>query len=137
MSIFLISIANKFSKKKFRKKFWFWCQIVSFFSGVTSLMPLRFLTFSIVFPKTALFINLKMSFSIFFFFQKFVFLSISIYGFNQAFWLNLMILRTFFDTQPWFNAFQRSYVYNIIFFIMQLYCKFLKFFKFDIFREKG
>ena len=30
---------------------------------------------------------------------------ISIYGFSQAFWLNLMTLWTFFKTNPWFNAY--------------------------------
>ena len=40
---------------------------------------------------------------IFCFFFRSVF--ISIYGFRQTFWLNFIILWTFFKTNPWFNAY--------------------------------
>ena len=40
---------------------------------------------------------------IFCFFFRSVF--ISIYGFSQTFWLNFIILWTFFKTNPWFNAY--------------------------------
>ena len=39
---------------------------------------------------------------IFEFFLSTVF--ISMYGFNQALWLNLVTLYTFFNTNPWFSA---------------------------------
>ena len=57
-----------------------------------------------VFPRTALFLNLKKSLSksFYVFFLKFVI--ISIYVFNQAFGLNLIILCIFLNTNPWFNA---------------------------------
>ena len=42
----------------------------------------------------------KLSFA---FFLRSVF--ISIYGFSQAFWLNLITLWTFSKTNPWFNAY--------------------------------
>ena len=72
-----------------------------FASVLKSLMSLCFLTFSIVFLKTTLFIKS-------FFFSKFlqkllVFLRsvfISIYGFSQAFPLNLVTLCTFFNPNP-------------------------------------
>ena len=67
-------------------------------------MSLCFLTLSVVFPKTELFINLKKFFS-----KPFlaIFLGsvfILIYGSSQAFWLNLITLWTFFKTNPWFNV---------------------------------
>ena len=73
-------------------------------------MFLCFLTFSIVFPKTALFINLKKSFSkpLFAFYLSLVLISIN--SFSQPFWLNLINLWTFFKNNPWFNG----------------YCKFLR-----------
>ena len=63
-------------------------------------ISLSFLRFFIVLPKTALFINLRknVSKSCFALFLRYVF--ISIYGFSQAFWLNLITLWT----NPWFNA---------------------------------
>ena len=78
---------------------WFWHQV----NFLTSLISLCFLTFSIIFPKTELFINLKKPFSksCFAFYLRSVF--ISIYGFSQAFWLNLITLWTFFKANPWFN----------------------------------
>ena len=59
-------------------------------SVVTSLISLCFLTFSIVFQKTALLISLKKSSSksIFAFFLNSVF--ILMYDFSQAFLLNIM-----------------------------------------------
>ena len=71
---------------------WFWFQIIP---SCFSLIFLCFLRFSIVFPKSALFINLKRHFlnSVFTFFLGSVF--ISMYRFNQASWLNLMPLCTF------------------------------------------
>ena len=63
-----------------------------------------FFLFLIVFKKTELFINLKNYFSklIFAFCLSLVF--ISIHGFNEAFWLNLITLWTFFKINPWFNS---------------------------------
>ena len=42
----------------------------------------------------------KILFSLFFLRSVFI----SIYSFNQAFWLNLITLWTFFKTNPWFNV---------------------------------
>ena len=83
-----ISIANRFSVKNFH--IFLLCQFYY----------LCFLTFSIVFPKTALHINLKKSLpkSFFAFLLRFVF--ILIYDFNQAFGLNLIILCKFFKNNP-------------------------------------
>ena len=55
-------------------------------------------------PMYALYINSKKYFSksFFAFFLRFVF--ISIYYFNLAFCLNLIILCSFFKINPWFNA---------------------------------
>ena len=53
--------------------------------NIRSLTFLCFLTFSIVFPKTALFINLKKSFSIFFTFCLSLLLLLSIYGLAKLF----------------------------------------------------
>ena len=50
------------------------------------------------FSKMALFINWNH-----FFFLRSVF--ILIYGFSQAFWLNLITLWAFLKTNPWFNAY--------------------------------
>ena len=61
-----------------------------------------FLPFSIVFPKTALFITLKMSFSNLFFAFLLSLVFISVYGFSKAFWLNLITLWIFFKSAPWF-----------------------------------
>ena len=65
---------------------------------------LCFLIFSIVFPKNALFISLKKSFSksFFAFFHSFVF--ISMYDFSKATLINLITLCSFFKTNPWYNA---------------------------------
>ena len=90
--VFLNSITNRFSEKKVC------CMIVWFgsffccYKLITNL--LCFLTFPIISPKTALFINLKKysSKSFLDFFLRFAF--ISTYGFNQVFWLNLMFLCT-------------------------------------------
>ena len=100
---FLISTAYTFSVKNF-VVWWFGYDAKQFFSFLSlSLVHLCFLTFSIVFQKTALFINLKKSFSIFFgFCLSLVF--ISIYGFSHTFWLSLITLWTSSKTNPWFNA---------------------------------
>ena len=90
--VFLNSITKRFSEKKVC------CMIVWFgsffccYKLITNL--LFFLTFPIISPKTALFINLKKysSKSFLDFFLRFAF--ISTYGFNQVFWLNLMFLCT-------------------------------------------
>ena len=63
--------------------------------------------FSVIFhscSKNYIIHSSKKSFSklLFSFFLSFVF--ISIYGFSQAFWLNLINLSTFFKTNSWFNA---------------------------------
>ena len=47
---------------------------------------------------------IKIFFKIFFFLLFFLAVFISINGFNQAFWLNLMILCTFSNTNPRFDA---------------------------------
>ena len=71
---------------------------------VISLICLWILTFFIVFPKIALFINLKKSFSKSFFFHYFSYVFIWSYNFSKAFWLNLITLCTFFNKNPWFGA---------------------------------
>ena len=73
-------------------------------SVVTNLVSLYFLIFSIVFPKTELFISLNKSFlnSVFASFLNLVF--ISIYSFNYASWLNWITLCTLFSINPWFSA---------------------------------
>ena len=57
------------------------------------------------FSKNGIIHQLKKYFSksFFAFFLRSLF--ISMYGFIQAFWLNLITLRTFFKTNPWFNAY--------------------------------
>ena len=81
---------------------WFWYKVIPSFC--CSNFNICFLTFSVVFPKTALFMNLKKSFSkpSFCFFLRSVF--ISIYGFSQAFWLNVITLWTLVKSNPWLNA---------------------------------
>ena len=79
---------------------WFRHQIVSSSFGCDKF----FLTFSIVFPKTALFICLKKSFSESFFASVLSLLLISMYGFNHSSWLKLITLWTFFKIKPWFKA---------------------------------
>ena len=54
--------------------------------------------------STTLFINLKDFSSKLFFAFCFSLVFISMYGFSQAFWLNLIILWNFFKINPWFNA---------------------------------
>ena len=66
---------------------------------MTSLIPLFFLKFSIASPKLHYW---STSILFFAFFLRSVF--ISIYGFIQAFWLNLITLWNFFKNNPWFNA---------------------------------
>ena len=74
--------------------------------------------FSLVSPKTALFINLKnlAQNHVLFFYSIFI----SMYGFNQAFWLNLMILCSFLNTNPWFNACFKFLMCVIHFFIIKV-----------------
>ena len=66
-----------------------------------------------VFLRTALFINLKKYLKKFFFafFLNSVF--ISIYGYSQAFWLNLMTLLTFVQSNLWFSACFRFLVFIV------------------------
>ena len=52
--------------------------------------------------KSWIILQKSFSKSCFAFFLKSVF--ISIYGFSQIFWLNLITLWTFFETNLWFNA---------------------------------
>ena len=68
------------------------------------LISLGFFTFSIVFSKTALLVSFKKSFSksVFAVFLSSIF--VLMYGFNQAFSLNLMTLCTFFKPDPSFSA---------------------------------
>ena len=103
--VFLISLANTiFVKKTVGWLFGSDTKKILLLSAVKSLIFLCFLTFSIVFQKTALFTNLKKPFPKLFtvFFLNFVL--ISIYGFSQAFWLYLITLWTSFKNNPWFNA---------------------------------
>ena len=68
--------------------------LVSMFSHVFS----RFSKNWIIYQPEKVFVKV-----IFCFFLRSVF--ISIYGFSQLFWLNLVTLWTFFKTNPWFNAY--------------------------------
>ena len=70
-----------------------------FYFFIYFYLSLCFLTFSIAFPKNALFINLRKPFSKFFFY--FFFLNLYSY---QYMILNLTILCNFFKNNPWFNA---------------------------------
>ena len=99
--VFLISIANTFSEKCFFV-WWFRSDTNKFLlaSVVTSLISLCFLKLSMAFPQPALFINLKKSFSKSFFDTFLRSLLISVYGFTQDFWLNLIIFWMFFSTNP-------------------------------------
>ena len=108
----------------------------SFLFVVRSLISLCFITFFMVLPKTALFINLKMYFSksFFPFFLSSAF--ISMYGFNQDSWLNLMTLRSFSNTNSRFNVCFK-YLMCIFFFIMQAGYKLFKFSNYHSFRQKG
>ena len=104
---------------------------------VASLMSLCFLTFPIAFLKTVLFISFKNDFSkpYFAFFLSPMF--ISIYGFNQAFRLNLMILCNFSKTYPSFNACFKFRLFMIYSFLS---CKFgtsFSTFSFSYFQIKG
>ena len=82
---------------------WFWHYLIP--SGFSCYKLHIFSHISIVFPNAAWLISLKNLFQnhfLYFFFLSFVF--ISMYGFNQASWLNLMTLCTFFNTNPWFSS---------------------------------
>ena len=85
---------------------------------MTGLISLCFRTFSIVFPKTALFTSLQKSFS-----SSFIVFSLrlvfkSIYVFSQAVWLDLITLWTFFkinDLMLVLNFFYLTYsVFSIL-----------------------
>ena len=94
--LLLLYLHFKFSVKNFIV--WKFCSDTKFllFSVVINLMSLYFRTFFIVFLKTELLISLKKPFSKSFFGAFFKLLFISIYGFNHAFWFNLISLQTFF-----------------------------------------
>ena len=78
-------------------------------------MSLWYLTFYIVFPKIALFINSKKSFSKSFLASVLNLIFISMYGFKRASWLNWIILCTFFRTNPWFNACFNDFIWRKFF----------------------
>ena len=82
---------------------WFWHQIVSFSFCCDKFNIFMFSPVFHGFSKNYIFINLKKYFSksYFAFFLRSLF--ISVYDFNQAFCLNLLILCNFFRTDPWFN----------------------------------
>ena len=63
---------------------WFWHQIVYFFSVVTRLMSLYFLTFSMVFREIIHQLKQNLFRIIFWFFSQFLWL---MYDFNHVFWL--------------------------------------------------
>ena len=94
--VFLISIAIKSYVKNLYDKLFRTPNSFFSFSVVTSFISLSFLTFSIVLQKTELFMNLKKYFSKSFFTSFLSLVFISIYGFSQPFWLNLITLCTFF-----------------------------------------
>ena len=86
---------------------WFWYQIVSLFFCCYKFDVLMFLNIFHSFSENWIFHQLEKK--IFFFWNHFfvAFLRlvfISIHGFNQAFWLNLMTLGTVLKTKWWFNA---------------------------------
>ena len=113
---FFISIAIKCSEN-FLCKWYSGSETNRFLllSDVISLISLRFLTFSIVIPKTELFNCLKKFFSHSFcaFFLSSVFMLI--YDFNQSFWINWIALCTFFSFNPWFNACFKALIWIIYF----------------------
>ena len=78
--------------------------MILLFSGATGLISLCFSHIVHGFCKNCIIHQLKQIFLkiIFAFFVRSVF--ISMYGFNQSFLLNLMILCTFSNTNQWFNA---------------------------------
>ena len=56
-------------------------------------------------------------------------------AFSHAFWLNVIIFCTFFNTDPGFSAFLKIfYMYNILFFIIQTTCIYI--FKISFFLVK-
>ena len=117
---------------------WYYALVLnnSFFSVVTSLISLCLLTFSLVFPQAALLISSKRYFSKSFFalFLRSVFISIC--GFSQEFWLNLIILCKFSKTNPWLNACLGFLIYITY---SDLSCKLaasFRFFQFSFFQVK-
>ena len=103
--VFFISIATKCSGKCF--VVWYFgseTNLFLFSSVATNLISLWFLTFYIVFTKTALFISLKKSFSNLFFASFLNLVFMSMYDFKHAFWLNWITLRTLFSINPWFST---------------------------------
>ena len=102
---FFISIANKFSENCFFVwEFGSETKLILLFFVVTNLISLWVLIFSIVFPNTELFINLKKSFSNSFFASFLNLVFISIYDFNHAFCWDLITLCTVFNFAPLINA---------------------------------
>ena len=69
--------------------------MVSLFVISYSLISLCFPTFSIVFPNTKFFINLKKPFSL---------CPMSMYGFNYASWLKSITLCDFSSISPWLST---------------------------------
>ena len=102
--LFFISISSESSKKNLLYDSLVLALNNFFLLRLLQDRHLCFLTFSIVFPKPALFINLKKAFSKSFFVFFFSSVFISMYGFNQDFWLNLMTLCIFFKTDSWFSV---------------------------------
>ena len=83
------------------------------------------------FTKTALFVNLKKSFSKLFFASVLSLLFISMYGFNHLSWLKLITLETFFKIKSWFKACFKNFCMNNIFtYILQVSNKLFDFSKF-------
>ena len=99
-------------------------------SLVISCISLWFLTFSIVFLKTALLINLNKYISkpFFAFFLNSIF--ISMYDVCQAFWLNLIFL----NNHWWFNA-SFKFICDIFFFYAS-WLQVIQLFEFSFFQVK-
>ena len=103
--LLLISLLKVIFCMTFR--FWFLLLLI-----IIYLISLSFLTISIVFPKTDLFINLRKSFSKSFFASFFNLVFILRYGFNHASWLNWIILCNFWNISPYFNACSRALIWT-------------------------
>ena len=107
-------------------------------SVLISFISLCFLTFSRVFSKMALFINLKEYFSKWFFAFFLGSVFISLYGFSYTLWLNWITSWTFFKTNPWFNAcfkFLTWKTYSV--FLCKLGTSFLNFSIFILWSKNG
>ena len=86
-----------------RMEIWLWDEIASS-SCFYELNALYFQTFSMIFPNTELFINLKKSFSMSFVAFCLNSLFMSMYGFSHSLWLQLMDLSTFFKIRQLFKT---------------------------------